>query len=127
MKFSFSPIFQPSVSSPWLIQSSRTLEWNMVIITFYLGWARPLALTFSLLLGDDGGLLGERLTDWCIGGRVGCCCKEKEKSQSGILHLHLRQLKSLFYCSRPPDTEKINCIMAWSPNTLSLWIITLSV
>lgn len=66
----------PSLPPPSLIQSSEvTLEWNMAIITFYLGWARLLALTFPLLLGNDGWLLGERLADWRIGGRVGCCCK----------------------------------------------------
>lgn len=65
---------------PLLIQSSAaTLEWNMAIITFYLGWARLLALTFPLLLGNDGWLLRERLADWRIGGRVGCCCKGRTR------------------------------------------------
>lgn len=73
----FSHFPQPALPPPpSLIQSSAaTLEWNMAIITFYLGWARLLALTFPLLLGNDGWLLGERLADWRIGGRVGCCCK----------------------------------------------------
>lgn len=73
----FSHFPQPAFFPPSLIQSSAaTLEWNMAIITFYLGWARLLALTFPLLLGNDGWLLGERLADWRIGGRVGCCCKK---------------------------------------------------
>lgn len=76
----FSHFPQPAFSPPSLIQSSEaTLEWNMAIITFYLGWARLLALTFPLLLGNDGRLLGERLADWRIGGRVGCCCKGRTR------------------------------------------------
>lgn len=75
LTFSPASFFPPS-----LIQSSAaTLEWNMAIITFYLGWARLLALTFPLLLGNDGWLLGERLADWRIGGRVGCCCKGRTR------------------------------------------------
>lgn len=123
---SFSPA---SFFPPSLIQSSAaTLEWNMAIITFYLGWARSLALTFPLLLRNDGWLLGERLADWRIGGRVGCCCKGRTKS--GIFsHLHFfvfdtTRLKSLFHCllfrSSARCTNKLH--YEWEPALIWLRI-----
>lgn len=97
---------------PSLIQSSgATLEWNMAIITFYLGWVRLLALTFPLLLGNDGWLLGERLADWRIGGRVGCCCKGRstvEFFHVPIFIFDSTKLKSLFHCSLSSATHCIN-------------------
>lgn len=109
----FSHFPQPAFFPPSLIQSSAaTLEWNMAIITFYLGWAHLLTLTFPLLLGNDGWLLWERLADWRIGGRVGCCCKRE--NQSGIFHISIfifdttKTQKSLIHCSFASCTHCIN-------------------
>lgn len=106
----FSHIFPGQLFPPSLIQSgAATLEWNMAIITFYLGWARSLALTFPLLLGNDGWLLGERLADWRIGGRVGCCCKGRTRVEFLTSpFLYLTQLKSLFHCSFASSRHCIN-------------------
>ena len=39
-------------------------------------------LTFSLLLGNDGWLLGKRLADRRIGGWIGCCWeRERERKE----------------------------------------------
>lgn len=48
------------------------------IITF-LSKVGGAALTFTLLLGNDGWLLGKRLADRRIGCRIGCCCKATQE------------------------------------------------
>jgi len=64
-----------------------------------------LALTFPLLLGDDGWLLGEGLAEWRIGGWVGCCCKRGE-NHGGTFVSHIALSLSFFLKIFKQKTQK---------------------